>query len=83
MKYFIAFKKEKNREESFVLIPNNLIYFSLDVNNNLSALCSFTGRFDDEKELKAAIIKLIPAFKIYADDNLVIAWRRGKAVQYI
>ncbi len=78
MKYFLAFKKVNGNGENddFTLIKGNLIHKELDTNNNLKALCFFTGRYADEIELKATIIRLNPAFKDNEDDELVIAWKR-------
>ena len=53
-----------------------LIHKELDTNNNLKVLCFFTGRYADESELKATIIRLNPVFKDNEDDELVIAWKR-------
>lgn len=76
MKYFLSFKKEINGTERFYFIPNELIHSELNTNNNLCALCKFTGRFENEEELKKAIIKLVPKFEKNRDAQLVIARKR-------
>ena len=78
MKYFLAFKKVNGNGENddFTLINGNLIHQELDTNSNLKSLCFFTGRYADESELKATIIRLNPVFKDNEDDELVIAWKR-------
>ena len=52
MKYFLSFKKEINGAEKLDFVPNDLIHGGLNTNNNLSALCKCTGRFESEEELK-------------------------------
>lgn len=76
MKYFLSFKKEINGIERLDFVPNDLIHCGLNTNNNLSALCKFTGRFESEEELKKTIIKLVPAFEKNKDSQLVIASKR-------
>lgn len=78
MKYFLAFKRvnRSGENEDFTLINGGLIHKVLDTNNNLKALCFFTGRYADESELKDTIIRLNPVFKDNEDDELVIAWKR-------
>lgn len=52
MKCFLSFKKEINGTERLDFVPNDLIHCGLNTNDNLSALCKFTGRFESEEELK-------------------------------
>lgn len=74
MKYFLAFDTEDCNPDlaRYIIIPNNLISRDLDANNNLKALCYFTCKFEDERELKETIIRLLPTYREYSEIKLVL-----------